>query len=243
METALIVQARMGSTRLPGKILLEAAGKPLLLHQVERLRRVREADGIIIATTVNEADDAVAAFAAGQGLCCFRGSEDDVLGRFLGAAEAFGARRIVRVTADCPLLDPLVLDRLIRHFRAEEDQWDYGSNTLTRTYPRGLDAEIFPLRVLREAEREARSPAEREHVTPFIYRRPERYRLLDLRHEVDLSRHRWTVDTAEDFELVRNLLEELLPRKPRFGLADCLVALEAHPDWFHLNHLVEQKKT
>jgi spore coat polysaccharide biosynthesis protein SpsF len=239
LKALIIVQARMTSTRLPGKILKEVLGRPLLDFQFERLARVTRAEGAMIATTTNATDEPVVEFCRTRGIRCFRGSEDDVLSRYHGAAKQEGAKAIVRVTSDCPLIDPEVVDRVIAAF---DGSCDYASNILERNYPRGLDCEIFSFRALDEAFREAKETAEREHVTPFLYRHPERYRLRSVRGETDLSGHRWTVDTPEDFQLVRNILESLYPANPLFTLPDILALLEKHPDWVLLNAHVEQKK-
>lgn len=236
-----ITQARMSSTRLPGKVLREVQGKPLLLHHAERARRVRTLDAFMVATTVNPADDRVAATAAAAGFPVFRGSEDDVLSRFIQAAEHYRADIVVRLNADCPLIDPAVVDHMVQAFLDRWPDIDYASNRLVHTYPRGLDAEITTLAALREADAEAEIPEDREHVTYFIWHRPDRYRLLNVPSERDLKGHRWTVDTPEDFELVRRILDDLYPRKPEFTLQDCLDVLAEHPDWPSINAHVEQR--
>ncbi|MCK4858639.1 MAG: glycosyltransferase family protein, partial [candidate division Zixibacteria bacterium] len=202
MITAIIVQARMRSKRLPGKVLKTVLGKSLLEYQTERLRRVTLADKIIIATTTNTTDQPLVEFCQQHSLPCFRGSEEDVLGRYCGAAASHEVDVIVRVTADCPLIDPKVIDKVIRCYLDSQGSFDFVSNTLARTYPRGMDCEVFPALLLEEIEREATAPPDREHVTPFFYRHPDRYRLGNVTHESDQSRHRWTVDTHEDLELI-----------------------------------------
>ncbi len=149
---------------------------------------------------------------------------------------------MVRVTSDCPLIDPEIIDQVIGHLHAHPDL-DYVSNVMERSYPRGLDCEALPFRVLDMAFKEALSIPEREHVTPFIYSRPERFKLAGIRNSEDLSRHRWTVDTLDDFRLIRNMLEALYPEKPSFLLKDCIALLAAHPDWPAINAEIEQKKT
>lgn len=233
MSTAIVVQARMGSTRLPGKVLKDIAGRPMLSYQMERLRRVKRAERIVVATTDQPADDAVERFCQKEKIACVRGSEHDVLARYHLAIERFPADVVVRITADCPLIDPAIVDEAIAAYEP-----DYVSNMLEQTYPYGMAVEVFSAQALREAHREAKDPAEREHVTPFIYRRPERYRLKSLTMAPNLSHHRWTVDTPEDFELVSRLLKTL---KPNFRLQDVLAVLNDHPDWCALNAHVEQK--
>lgn len=241
MKTVIIVQARMTSTRLPGKVLKEVLGKPLLEYQIERLKRVRSADELVIATTVNETDEPIVALCRKLSVEAFRGSEDDVLERYYEAAKKYGADAVVRVTSDCPLIDPAVVDEVIRAFLDNQPTCDYVSNSLERTYPLGLGCELFSMSVLVEANREASRQPEREHVTPFIYHRPDRYNCLNVAYHEDQSRYRWTVDTAEDFELIRRLLEALYPQQPAFTLEDCLQLMAAHPDWAELNSHVKQK--
>jgi len=242
VKTVIIVQARMTSTRLPGKVLLPVLGKPLLEYQVERLRRVRLSDDLMIATTENETDEPVVELCRRLRVAYFRGPEDDVLSRYFGAALEMKADNIVRVTADCPLIDPEIIDQVIDVFKSHRDQFDYVSNTLRQTYPRGMDAEVLPFNILKEAYAEAVQAEEREHVTPFIYLRPERYRLGSVANEVDYSPYRLTVDTGEDFQLIRLLIEKLYPGNPLFNLQDIMNLLLANPEWVAINSQVEQKK-
>ena len=237
-----ISQARMTSTRLPGKVLMPAAGRPLLAHHLDRLSRTPGLDAVVLATTVNATDDPVVACAESLGIQVFRGDEQDVLGRFAGAAALARADLVVRVTADCPLIDPALVGRLITAFR-DDPSLDYLSINSSR-YPRGLDAEIFPRRLLDEAAANAADPAEREHVTPYIYRRPERFRLgtaLVPAGPVEPPDQRWCVDEPADYELVRRILEALLPSNPAFGWQDCCELLRDHPDWMDINRAVRQK--
>lgn len=239
MRTVIVVQARMTSTRLPGKVLLPLAGEPMLVRLLERLRRVQRAQDIVIATTTNAADDLIAALCAQQGVPCHRGSEHDVLSRYAGAARLHGANMVVRITSDCPLIDPALIDQVIATY--EEGDSDYVSNMLPPTWPYGMAVEVFSAAALAQAHAEATQAAEREHVTPFLYWHPERYRLRNVASPVDLSQHRWTVDTAEDYELVRRLFEHLMPTHPHFTQVDVLALLEQHPDWIALNQHVQQK--
>ncbi|WP_114970657.1 cytidylyltransferase domain-containing protein [Rhodoferax ferrireducens] len=239
MTTLLIVQARMTSTRLPGKVLLPLAGAPMFTRLVQRLRRVRRADGIVIATTTNATDHPIAALCDTLGVPCHRGSEHDVLSRYADATRLHGADVVVRITADCPLIDAALIDEVIAVYA--EGGSDYVSNMLPPTWPYGMAVEVFSAAALQQAHAEATQAAEREHVTPFIYWHPDRYRLRNVESPVDLSHHRWTVDTPEDYELVRRLFETLHPINPEFTLADILTLLDTHPDWMTLNQHVEQK--
>ena len=239
MKTVLIVQARMTSTRLPGKVLLPLAGEPMLMRLVQRLRRVQRADGMVIATTTNPTDNPIATLCAQLDVPCHRGSEHDVLSRYADAARLHGADVVVRITSDCPLIDPALIDQVIEVY--EEGDSDYVSNMLPPTWPYGMAVEVFSAAALAQAHAEASQSAEREHVTPFIYWHPERYRLRNLASPVDLSHHRWTVDTPEDYELVRRLFETLIPAHPEFTQADVLAVLDAHPDWLRINQHIQQK--
>ncbi len=242
MKTVIIVQARMTSTRLPGKILLPVLNKPLLEYQVERLRRVRLSDDLVIATTENETDEPIVELCRKLQVPYFRGPEEDVLARYFGAAREFQADSIVRITSDCPLIDPEIIDRVIGVFNTNRDQFDYVSSSLRRTYPRGMDTEVLPFNILKEAYEEAVHNEEREHVTPFVYLRPKRYRLGSVENEADYSHYRLTVDTREDFELIKLLIEKLYPSNPLFGLQDIINLLLGNPEWAAINSHVEQKK-
>lgn len=238
MTTVAVVQARMGSTRLPGKVLMDVGGRSMLARVVRRTRRAATLDRTIVATTGDPADDAVCRECERLGTEVFRGSPDDVLDRTLRAADACGATAIVRITADCPLVDPGVIDRVVAAFRRVGV--DYASNTLERTYPRGLDCEVVARSALEQAGREAREPYQRAHVTPFIYQHPERFSLLPVKAERDASRHRWTVDTAEDLELVRALYRRLGERDD-FGWQEALAVVEREPALAALNQKVAQR--
>lgn len=235
----VIVQARMGSTRLPGKVLMPVAGRPMLSYQLERLRRCQRVDLIVVATSTLPADDAIVAFCERESAMVVRGPELDVLSRFALAAQVTSAGIVVRVTADCPLLEPALVDQAVEAFTAGD--CDYLSNMRPPTWPYGMAVEVMTRRALDEAAAEAREPAEREHVTPFLYWRPERYRLRSITRAPDLSAQRWTVDTPEDLELVSRILGALYPVRHDFTMDDVLALLERHPNWIEINRHVEQK--
>lgn len=238
MTTVAIVQARMGSTRLPGKVLADLGGRPMLARVLERLGRSRTLDLVVVATTTEPADDTVARLCEELRVPVYRGSEDDVLERYAEAARRFGADVVVRITADCPLLDPEVVDRVVEHFHTEGA--DYASNTLERTFPQGLDVEVFRAEALALAAREAREPWERAHVTPFLYRHPDRFALASLTQDRVAARHRWTVDTAEDLELARKLYARLGDSDG--GWLEALNLVERDPSLAAINAGVEQKR-
>jgi spore coat polysaccharide biosynthesis protein SpsF len=228
----------MTSTRLPGKVLKEVLDKPLLEYQIERLQRIKSVDEIVIATTTNDIDQRIVNLCNRLSVSHFRGSEEDVLSRYHGAAEKYNADIVVRITSDCPVIDPAVCEEAITYFIDHQDQYDY---VRLEKYPRGLDAEIFTFTVLDECFREATEQPDREHVTPFIYRHPERYRVKHMTCNEDYSHHRWTVDTPEDFELVKRIIEELYPIKQKFDFVDILGILAKNPDWHYLNNTIQQK--
>lgn len=242
MRTVIITQARMTSTRLPGKVLKEVLGKPLLEYHIERLRQVRLANDLIIATTTNDTDQPIIELCERLGVAYYRGSEEDVLSRYHETATKFRADVVVRVTSDCPLIDPGVIDEVISLYINNRDKYDYVSNTLQRTYPQGLDTEVFSRTALERAYKEARDQPEREHVTVHIYRRPEQFRLANFNGAVDYSHHRWTVDTPEDFGLIRLVLQELYPVNNDFTWLDVLDLLNEHPEWVEINAAIKQKE-
>jgi spore coat polysaccharide biosynthesis protein SpsF len=222
----------MGSTRRPGKVLADLAGRPMLYHVVKRSQQARGLDLVVVATSDREKDDAIEQYCNEIDVPCFRGSEDDVLDRYVKAARKFDADRIARLTADCPLLDPKIIDKVITTFDTAE--CDYVSNFLVPTYPDGLDNEICSREVLEQAWRDARLKTEREYVTVYIWKRPEVFRLLNVKHDKDLSHLRWTVDEPEDLELVREIYKHLGP-EPNFGMEQILALLEEHPELNEIN--------
>lgn len=230
MKPVLIVQARMTSTRLPGKVLLNVLHKPLLAYQIERLKKVQGASALVVATTTNDTDNPIVDLCDSLQVPVFRGSEKDVLSRYYGAASQFSAQTIVRITSDCPLIDPAIVDSVISYFEQNQDRYDYVSNCLKRTFPRGMDTEVFSMKALEMTQNLADSLAHREHVTPYL-RESGQFRLANVAFRSDESRYRLTVDTAEDFSLIRKLLESLYPHNPNFTLDDILQELKTNPDW------------
>lgn len=238
MKTIAIIQARMSSTRLPGKVLKPLAGDTVLGHVIRRVRLAKRLDGICIATTESPADEPIVTEAARLGVSCWRGSEPDVLDRYFGAARASGADVIVRVTSDCPLFDGALLDEMLAVFIATPGL-DYLSNVQVRRFPRGLDAEIFTFPALERAHREAAHFHEREHVTPYFYQNPELFRLRSFENKEDLSAHRWTLDTPEDWQFIEAVYASLGTNPTT---AEVLNLLNFRPELATLNARVEQKK-
>lgn len=229
----------MGSTRLPGKVLKDLAGRPMLERVVRRVHRAGTIDEVVVATSDSAKDDAIARLCTDRGWSLFRGSEQDVLDRYRQAARAHDAETVARVTGDCPLIDPAVCDQVVEVF--QKGTWDYVANTLEpRTFPRGLDVEVFTRESLEVAWKEDTNPHWREHVTPFLYRHPDRFRLHGVYAEEDRSHMRWTVDTEADLEFVRRIYDHF--SDDAFGWREVLSLLEEHPEWMEINRHVKQKR-
>ncbi len=238
LKVVAIIQARMGSTRLPGKVLKDLAGETMLVRVVDRLRSARLVNEILIATTDRPADDAIVAECRKCSVEVSRGDQDDVLDRYFHAAQLKKADVVVRVTSDCPLVDPEITDKTIAAFL--EAHPDYASNVIVRTYPRGLDTEVISFDALARAWQHASKPFEREHVTPYIYQRADEFRLLSVAGNRDFSAGRWTVDTAEDLEFVRAVYRHFEPGV-HFSWRDVLDLLNRCPEIANLNRFVTQK--
>jgi spore coat polysaccharide biosynthesis protein SpsF len=220
--------------------MLPVAGAPMLMRQIERLKRARRIDRLVVATSDRPEDECVAELAEAAGVHAYRGSLDDVLDRFYRAAEPHAPTWVVRVTGDCPLADWEVIDGCIAF--ALEGGYDYASNALNPTWPDGLDVEAFTFEALRTAWQEADSPLQREHVTPFINRQPDRFRLGSFERAEDLSHLRWTVDEPRDYDFVRAVYDALHPRNPAFATADILALLESRPELGRLNAAIERNE-
>jgi spore coat polysaccharide biosynthesis protein SpsF len=242
LHRVIVVQARMTSTRLPGKVLMDLAGRPLLERELERLERCQRADEVVLAVTDNPDDDPLVALARRRGLRWFRGSEHDVLARYAGAAREARADLVVRVTSDCPLIDPDETDAVIAALEERRAGCDYASNRLEPHLPRGLDTEALWRDVLERMDRLGTSRPAREHVTWFCYaERPDLFALHSVRRPVDAHDLRWTVDTPEDLAMVRRLYEALGLAERPVGLAELVGYVRAHPEIAALNAHVEQK--
>jgi spore coat polysaccharide biosynthesis protein SpsF len=229
MRTVAIIQARMSSSRLPGKVLMDIAGQPMLVRVIERARRAKSISAVMVATTTDPADDPIEGLCHERGYLVYRGSMFDVLDRFYGAARQAQADLIVRITADCPVIDPAVIDQTVEAFFAS--QVDFACNRLpppaARTWPIGLDTEVCSFAGLERAWNEAELPYEREHVMPYFYDVEGRFKVVVINHEPDCGAYRWTVDTPEDLELLRAIYA-------RFNGSDTF-------SWLDVLHLVEQE--
>ena len=239
MNVAIIVQARIGSTRLPGKVMKKVMGKTLLEYLLERLKRVVRADDICVATTEKPQEQPILDLCSSLSVKTFRGSEDDVLERYFMAAQVIQADAIVRVTSDCPLIDPGEIDRLIEYYCLE--QYDFITDIQGRSYPWGMGAEIFSFEALSKAHKSAKTKPEREHVTPYLYRNLNIFQIGYIPYQENQRDHRWTVDTPEDFQLVAKIIENLYPRKPEFTIKDILNLIKENPAWKKINSHVMQK--
>ncbi|MFB7141783.1 cytidylyltransferase domain-containing protein [Gottfriedia sp. NPDC056225] len=241
MKVVAIIQARMGSTRLPGKVLLKVLNKPLLAYQIERVKRAKLIDEIIVATTTNELDLEIVNFCEFMSISCYRGSEDDVLSRYFEAASLYNADLIVRLTSDCPLIDPTIIDKVINEFILNMHHIDYASNTVQRSFPIGMDIEVMSFSLLKTINQLQLPESYREHVTPFIYR-SQKYTIRQIVQKVNKSHIRLTVDTPEDFKLISTIIEEIYPINPFFTLQELYDLFERKPELLTINHHIKQKQ-
>lgn len=233
-RVAAIIQARTGSTRLPGKVMLNVSGKALLWHVLNRVKQAGNVDDIVVATTTLSEDEQILELASEMDVKSYAGSENDVLDRYYQAALKYKADVIVRITADCPLIEPEVLDRMAAFFLGHDI--DYVSNTIKPTYPDGLDVEVFSLDALKRAWEEATLVSEREHVTSYIKKNPHLFKVENFEHSEDLSKMRWTVDEERDLAFVREVYRRLYVEGDKiFIMKDVLDLLEQHPGLTDLN--------
>lgn len=235
------IEARMTSSRLPGKVLLPLAGKPALERLVERIRRSRYVDDIVVATTINNDDQPIIDLCKKIGCSYFRGSEEDVLSRVLEAAISVNGDIIVEITGDCPLIDHRHIDKVIELFYSGE--YDYASNTIERTFPDGFDVQVFPVHVLEEVDRLTQDPIDRVHVSYYIYSHPERYKLVNWKAEGDMY---WpglgiTLDEEDDYKLIKKIFEKLLPVNEDFSAEDIVNLLRKQPELVEINSDVRRK--
>ena len=236
-----VIQARMGSSRLPGKTLMDVAGKPMLQHVVERLSRAARIDEVVVATSTHAQDQVILDFAEGMGVRAVAGSEGDVLARYVMAAVESSADLVVRVTADCPLVDPVLSDLVIERYIQEHA--DYAANCIRQTYPRGVETEVFSAAKLAAIDRLTSKKYEREHVTPYFYEHPESFNLVFLEAQGELHRPdlRLCVDTPEDMTLIRTLFERLGADSNAFSMLDVVRLMTREPELRAINERVHQK--
>jgi len=242
MKVVAIIQARMGSTRLPGKVMKVILGKPVILWDLDRISLSKLIDKIVVAIPYGKENDVIVDTIKeyNDKIVTTRGSENDVLDRYYQAAVKTSADVVVRITSDCPLIDSVVIDNIIKQFL--DNDCDYCSNSLTRTYPRGLDTEVFSFKALEEAWNEATNDYEREHVTPYIIENPDKFKLLNVANDIDLSHMRWTLDTKEDFEFINVVYKRISPKKQMFLMDDVLELMDKEPELIDINRHIEQKQ-
>ncbi len=232
---AAIIQARMSSTRLPGKVMKPILGKPMFWHLISRIKRCKTLDDIILATTSSKSDDRLYRFAKRMGIKVYRGKKDDVLDRYYQAAKKNGAKAVVRITGDCPLMDPSVVDKVVGYYLKQKSRYDYISNVHPSTFPDGMDVEVFSLKALGDAWLHARLPSEREHVTPYIWKRPKTFRLGNIVGPGHFPRLRLTLDNPEDLILIRTVFKYLYPRNHCFTLSDIFKLFKKKPELAFIN--------
>ena len=240
MSTIAIVQARMGSTRLPDKVLLNLEDKTVLEHVVDRVRSSKYVDDVVVATTISKNDLRIVELCANLGISVYCGSEDYVLDRYYQAAKLFKADNIVRITSDCPVIDSKIIDEVIRlHLK---NNVDYTSNTLKETYPDGEDVEVFTFASLKKAWKDAKLASEREHVTPYIRNNPDIFKHASLENKEDLSQKRWTLDNADDLEFLRLVYKYLYSKNPLFNMDDILALINEKPEIEKINqHIIRNE--
>jgi len=235
-----IIQARLSSSRLPGKILLEVCGKPLLEHMISRVKRSKKIDEIIVATSINKMDDLIEDWCKKNQIKCFRGPEQDVLKRFKLAKDFINGDTIIRLCSDCPLIDPKVIDDVLEIY--ETNNFDFVSNLFPvegRTYPDGMGVEVFSSKLLDESDRNAKKPSEREHVTFYLWMQPERFKIFRHDYPEDLSKFRFNLDYIQDYCLIRSVFESLYPKNNFFTMADTINWLKEHPEILKFNDMIE----
>lgn len=240
MKVTAIIQARTSSTRLPGKVLLKVLGKTILEYVTERTKKAKNIEEVIVATTKKKEDQKIVKLMKKTKVNFYCGSEKDVLDRYYQAAKLYQAQNIARITSDNPLIDPRIIDKVIkRYFQTNAD---YCSNTLKETFPDGQDVEVFKFQALKSTWKRAKLLSEREHVTPYIKKHPEKFKLVNVKSQKNLSDRRWTVDEREDFKLIKTILEALYPENPDFTIEDILKFLKNNPHLENLNkHIIRNE--
>lgn len=242
MKIVAVIQTRMGASRLPGKVLMNIAGRPMFWHVVNRLQYSKIISKVVIATTTNKRDDLIEKFCRKEGIDCYRGSEDDVLDRYYQASIFYKADAIVRITSDCPLIDPTVSERVISTYLKNINKIDGSSNVINRTYPRGLDTEVISFSTLERIWNEGKEDYQREHVTVYAYEHPSLFNLQSVENNSNLSDLRWTVDEEDDLKFVREIYKRLYHKeKDVFLMDDVIEVLKREPQLLKINKYVKQK--
>lgn len=234
----IVIQARTGSTRLPGKVMLPICDASLLQRMVERVASANLSGTIVVATTTDSADDLVEKICTDNNIHCFRGHPTDLLDRHYQVGKKWAADVVIKIPSDCPLIDPAVIDKVIQFYLDHIDQYDFVSNLHPATYPDGNDVEIMTFNALETAWKNAKLPMEREHTTPYIWERPDQFRLGNVAWETGLNyamSHRFTIDYPEDYEFIKVIYDKLFPINAKFALEDILAITDNEPDIYHIN--------
>lgn len=256
MKILTVIQARMSSTRLPGKVMLPILGKPLLIRMIERIKAAGLAGELVVATSTNPDDDAIEKLCKQEKINCFRGHLTDLLDRHYQVAKKFSADAVVKIPSDCPLIDPHMIEKVLKHYISNADKFDFVSNLHPATYPDGNDVEVMSFTTLERAWKEAAKNFEREHTTPYIWENPDKFRIANVEWETGLNystTHRWTIDFEEDYLFIKKVYEELYPNSPIFSLREILDLVEQKPEiaainqkysgkYWYENHLDELKQ-
>lgn len=241
-EVTVIIQARMGSTRLPSKVMSQISGKPMLWHLIDRVQKCHNVDLIVVATTTRKEDLVIKELAEKSGVKAYCGSEDDVLDRYYQAAKLYGSEVVVRITADCPLIDPYLIDRMVRYFEDSKDKLDYVGMGTPNHYPDGLDTEVFSFKALEKAWKEAKLESEREHMTSYIWKNEKLFRIGSVALEKDLSSLRWTVDEEKDLRFVREVYKHLYKEGQIFATDEILELLSKRPELLDINQGIQRNE-
>lgn len=239
-KIGIIIQARIGSTRLPGKVMLDLEGKPVLQHVVERCKESK-VDEVIVATSINPENDIIEKLCAKISIPCFRASEDNVLNRYYECAKKFNLNVVIRITADCPLIDPTIINKAIDKFN--EGNYDYVSNIHNkRTYPRGLDTEVFSFDVLKKMDKKVKKKEDKEHVTLYLLRNITQYKTAEIVNDIDYSYLRWTLDEKADFKLIKEIYSKLYKKGKQFYMKEVIKLLKENKELQEINKNIKQKE-
>lgn len=242
IKVGVVIQARMGSTRLPGKVMKLLGDRPVLWHVVERVKQSKLIDMIIVATTNSDEDNTIVEFCKKNSINYYRGSEKDVLDRYYKTAKYYKLDAIIRVTSDCPIIDSIVIDKLVKTYLDNKEQLDYVSNSMIRTYPRGLECSIFSMEALKESWENATKEYHKEHVVMYIREHKEKFKIMNICNDKMLSNYRWTLDTKEDYIFLKCIYNNLYKSGSIFTTNDVLELLKEQPELININAHVEQKK-
>jgi len=234
-----IIQARVGSTRLPGKVLMKLAEKIVLEHVIERVSKFKKINKVIVATSIETEDDKISELCQKLNIICYRGSENDVLDRFYHAAKEFNYSNIIRITGDCPMIDPEIIGQVVKLY--EKEKLDYATNVIPPTFPKGLDVEVFTFKALEKAWSEVKPGPEREHVTVYFWQHPEIFKQKHLINKINLSEKRWVLDYEVDYKFLQEVFNSLYAIKPNFRLTDVLEFIKVNPDLEKINQGIDRK--